>query len=78
MKTFSHVSLTGLRVERRWGMLLHPVPHRERIFPRLHPHEGRNFLTPSPNREIPHGGIGDRVPIAISKTDETRRRAYYV
>ena len=70
MKTLSHVSLTGPRGERGWGMLPHPRP-------RL-PVGGEYSLvyipvgeetppSPSSNRGIPRGesGIGSPLPSLV-------------
>jgi hypothetical protein len=67
MKTSSHVSLTGPRGERGWGMLPHPRPRLPvggEIFPVYIPMGEEISPSPSPNRGIPHGesGIGSPLP----------------
>jgi hypothetical protein len=61
MKTLSHVSLTGPREERGWGMLLHPRPRLPvggEIFPVYIPVGEETSSSPSPNRGIPVGNRG--------------------
>jgi hypothetical protein len=80
MKTLSHVSLTGPRGERGWGMLLHPYPRLPvggEFSPVYIPVGEVTSPSPSPNRGIPRGGIGDRVPIAISSYDFVSRVCFY-
>jgi hypothetical protein len=67
MKTLSHVSLTGPRGERGWGMLLHPRPHLPvggEFSPVYIPVGEETSPSPSPNRGIPRGesGIGSPLP----------------
>jgi hypothetical protein len=67
MKTLSHVSLTGPRGERGWGMLPHPrlrLPVGGELFPIYIPVGEETSPSPSPNRGIPHGesGIGSPLP----------------
>jgi hypothetical protein len=63
----SHVSLTGPRGERGWGMLPHPRPRLPvggELFPIYIPVGEETFPSPSPNRGIPRGesGIGSPLP----------------
>jgi oxalate---CoA ligase len=65
MKTSSHVSLTGPRGERGWGMLPHPrLPVGGENFPVYIPVGEEISTSPSPNRGIPRGesGIGSPLP----------------
>jgi hypothetical protein len=67
MKTSSHVSLTGPRGERGWGMLPHPRPRLPvggEIFPVYIPVGEEISPSPSPNRGILRGesGIGSPLP----------------
>jgi hypothetical protein len=81
MKTSSHVSLTGPRGERGWGMLPHPRPRLPvggEIFP-VYILVGEEISpSPSPNRGIPRGesGIGSPLPslgVVAPKTVYTYR-----
>jgi hypothetical protein len=66
MKTLSHVSLTGPRGERGWGMLPHPrprLPVRGEIFPVYIPVGEEISPSPSSNRGIPRGESGIRSPL---------------
>jgi hypothetical protein len=70
MKTLSHVSLTGPRGERGWGMLPHPhprLPVGEEFSPVYIPVGEETSPSPSPNRGIPHGesGIGSPLPSLV-------------
>jgi hypothetical protein len=74
MKTSSHVSLTGPRGERGWGMLPHPrLPVGEEIFPVYIPVGEEISPSPSPNRGIPHGesGIGSPLPSLLVRPPST-------
>jgi hypothetical protein len=67
MKTLSHISLTGPRGERGWGMLPHPRPRLPvggELFPIYIPMGEETSPSPSPNRGIPRGesGIGSPLP----------------
>jgi hypothetical protein len=67
MKTLSHVSLTGPRGKRGWGMLLHPRPRLPvgREFSLVYiPVREETFPYSSPNRGITRGesGIGSQLP----------------
>jgi hypothetical protein len=66
MKTSSHVSLTGRRGERGWGMLPHPHPRLPvggEIFPVYIPVGEEISPSPSPNRGIPRGESGIGSPL---------------
>jgi hypothetical protein len=67
MKTLSHVSLTGPRGERGWGMLPHPRPRLPvggEFSPIYIPVGEETPPSPSPNRGIPRGEseIGSPLP----------------
>jgi hypothetical protein len=69
MKILSHVSLTGPRGERGWGMLPHPRPRLPvggEFLPVYIPVGEETSPSPSPNRGIPRGESGIGSPIAIS------------
>jgi hypothetical protein len=71
MKTLSHVSLTGPRGERGWGMLSHPHPHLPvggEFSPVYIPVGEETPPSPSPNRGIPRGesGIGSPLPSLLT------------
>jgi hypothetical protein len=74
MKTLSHVSLTGPRGERGWGMLPHPRPRLPvggELFPIYIPVGEETSPSPSPNRGIPRGEsrIGSPLPSLILSPD---------
>jgi hypothetical protein len=84
MKILSHVSLTGPRGERGWGMLPHPRPRLPvggELFPIYIPVGKETSPSPSPNRGIPRGesGIGSPLPSLLGRkgygrTTELRRQ----
>jgi hypothetical protein len=70
MKTLSHVSLTGPRGKRGWGMLLQSRPRLSvgGEFSLVYISVGEEtFPFPSPNRGIPRGesGIGSPLPYLL-------------
>ena len=76
MKTLSHVSLTGPRGERGWGMLPHPRPRLPvggELFPIYIPVGEETSPSPSPNRGIPRGesGIGSPLPSLLASLSKT-------
>jgi hypothetical protein len=77
MKTSSHVSLTGPRGERGWGMLPHSrprLPVEGEIFPVYIPVGEEISPSPSPNRGIPQGksGIGSHYHLYTCQTQKVR------
>jgi hypothetical protein len=75
MKTSSHVSLTGPRGERGWGMLPHPHPRLPvggENFPVYIPVGEEISPSPSPNRGIPRGEsrIGSPLP-SLGEADDS-------
>jgi hypothetical protein len=76
MKTLSHVSLTGPRGERGWGMFSHPHPRLPvggEFSPVYIPVGEETPPSPSPNRGIPRGesGIGSPLPsLAVTVGDK--------
>jgi hypothetical protein len=77
MKTLSHVSLTGLRGERGWGMLPHPRPRLPvggELLPIYIPVGKETSPSPSPNRGIPRGesGIGSPLPSLVTPTVQNK------
>jgi hypothetical protein len=73
MKTLSHVSLTGPRGERVWGMLPHPRPRLPvggELFPIYIPVGEETSPSLSPNRGIPRGesGIGSPLPSLVTRS----------